>query len=94
MCNIQIIQPSFQIVLDEAHKAKGLVTKPGLDSEGTNVGIAVEKVQQVFPNARFVYATATFGTTPDDLQYIKRLGLWDEQAGFGGAEAMKFFRER
>lgn len=82
------------MVLDEAHKAKGLRVNELEERSGTNIGKAVERIQQLLPNARFVYATATFGTTPEDLRYVQRLGLWDEGAGFGGSTAMEFFNER
>lgn len=63
-------------------QGKWLKSKSFEERSGTNIGKAVERIQQLLPNARFVYATATFGTTPEDLRYVQRLGLWDEGAGF------------
>ncbi len=85
------------MVLDEGHKAKGLIVKvvdEQDESSGSSVGLAVETLQKMLPHARFVFATATIGTTPNDLRYVQRIGLWDEEAGFGGSTAMQFFIQR
>lgn len=58
----------FKVILDECHRAKGCLK--------TKTGILVQVMQERLPNARFVYVSATAATTPDELAYMERLGLW------------------
>lgn len=61
------------MILDEAHKAKNLIFNELEESSGSNVGKAVERIQSILPKARFVFATATIGTNPSDLQFVQRM---------------------
>jgi hypothetical protein len=77
------------IVFDEAHAmAKAIggegsrgLTKPSLQGQA---GLAL---QNRAPNARVLYVSATGATTPENLAYASRLGLW------GGPEAPFATRE-
>lgn len=71
------------IILDEAHaaaNAAGGVGKRGRIA-ASQQGLAVLALQNRLPNARVVYVSATGATTPENLAYANRLGLW------GGPEA-------
>lgn len=71
------------IVFDEAHamaKAIGGEGSRGL-TKPSQQGQAGLALQNRAPNARILYVSATGATTPDNLAYASRLGLW------GGPEA-------
>jgi len=36
----------------------------------------------MFPDARFVYCSATIAETPGDIEYMNRLGLWGPGTSF------------
>lgn len=67
------------IVFDECHAAKNL--DPGSKSS-TKTGEAVLKLQEMFPEARIVYASATGASEPKHLAYMTRLGLWNNDTYF------------
>ena len=73
------------IILDEAHAAANAAGDKG--SRGakkpSQQGIAVLRLQNLLPNARVVYASATGATTVANLAYATRLGIW-------GTEEMPF----
>ncbi|DBA83686.1 TPA: hypothetical protein ACH3X1_016793 [Trebouxia sp. C0004] len=63
------------IILDECHKAKNLIAKEGA---ATQTGKAVGALQDLLPNARVLYSSATGASEPNNLGYMYRLGA----AGF------------
>ncbi|WP_293680764.1 strawberry notch family protein [uncultured Phenylobacterium sp.] len=72
------------IVFDEAH-AMANAAGGGKGARGTKKasqqGMAGLALQNRLPNARVLYVSATGATTPENLAYAARLGLW------GGPEA-------
>lgn len=89
---VEWLGPDFDgvIVFDEAHAMAGAAgggkgargpKKPSLQGQA---GLAL---QNRLPNARVVYVSATGATTPENLAYACRLGLW------GGPEAPFSTRE-
>jgi hypothetical protein len=72
------------IVFDEAHAMANAVGG-GKGSRGpkkaSQQGMAGLALQNRLPNARILYVSATGATTPENLAYAARLGLW------GGPEA-------
>jgi predicted RNA methylase len=72
------------IVYDEAH-AMANAAGGGKGARGTKKasqqGLAGLALQNRLPNARILYVSATGATTPENLAYAARLGLW------GGLEA-------
>jgi hypothetical protein len=72
------------IVFDEAH-AMANAAGSGKGARGTKKpsqqGMAGLALQNRLPNARILYVSATGATTPENLAYAARLGLW------GGPEA-------
>ncbi|ODT84432.1 strawberry notch family protein [Phenylobacterium sp. SCN 70-31] len=72
------------IVFDEAH-AMANAAGGGKGARGTKKasqqGMAGLALQNRLPNARILYVSATGATTPENLAYAARLGLW------GGPEA-------
>ncbi|MBS0363377.1 MAG: strawberry notch family protein [Proteobacteria bacterium] len=72
------------IVFDEAH-AMANAAGGGRGARGTKKasqqGMAGLALQNRLPNARILYVSATGATTPENLAYAARLGLW------GGPEA-------
>lgn len=56
------------IVFDEAHKAKNL-------GQRSQMGLAVEELQNKCPNARIVYCSATGASEPANMCYMGRLGM-------------------
>lgn len=77
------------IVFDEAHamaKAIGGEGSRGL-TKPSQQGQAGLALQNRVPNARVLYVSATGATTPENLAYASRLGLW------GGSEAPFATRE-
>jgi len=78
------------IVFDEAH-AMANAAGGGKGARGTKKasqqGMAGLALQNRLPNARILYVSATGATTPENLAYAARLGLW------GGPEAPFLNRE-
>jgi len=72
------------IIFDEAHAmanaAGGAKGARGL-AKASHQGMAGLALQNRLPDARILYVSATGATTPENLAYASRLGLW------GGAEA-------
>ncbi|MBN9319060.1 MAG: strawberry notch family protein [Caulobacterales bacterium] len=72
------------IVFDEAH-AMANAAGGGKGSRGpkkaSQQGLAGLALQNRLPNARILYVSATGATTPENLAYAARLGLW------GGSDA-------
>ena len=68
---IRWLGPDFDglIVFDESHKAKNLAGK-----NPTQMGLAVEELQNKCPNARVVYCSATGASEPANMCYMERLG--------------------
>ncbi|CAM9150539.1 unnamed protein product, partial [Discosporangium mesarthrocarpum] len=71
------------IVFDEAHKAKNLYAGTG----PTKTGQAVREIQDMCPNARVVYCSATPCSQPRDMGYMVRLGLWGKGTSYPGFES-------
>lgn len=72
------------IAMDEAHGMAGGAPVKG--SRGTKKpsqkalwGI---ELQKAFPNARIVYASATGASSPENMVYLPRLGLWGKGTAF------------
>ncbi len=72
------------IVLDEAHNMKNAVRiKKARGSSGpTQKAIWGLKLQESFPKARIVYATATGASSIENFAYLERLGLWGPGTSF------------
>jgi len=72
------------IIFDEAHAmanaAGGSKGARGI-AKASHQGMAGLALQNRLPNARILYVSATGATTPENLAYAARLGLW------GGGEA-------
>ncbi|MGB3803969.1 MAG: strawberry notch family protein [Sphingopyxis granuli] len=72
------------ILLDESHSLANAA--PGASEFGDAVasqqGIAGLRLQNALPRARILYASATGATTPANLGYAARLGLWGEGSAF------------
>lgn len=72
------------IVFDEAHKAGNAVPTRG--SRGakpaSKQALAVVALQDVLPNARILYVSATGATEVSNLSYATRLGLWGKGTAF------------
>ncbi|NEX91165.1 bifunctional class I SAM-dependent methyltransferase/DEAD/DEAH box helicase [Caulobacter sp. 17J65-9] len=71
------------IIFDEAHAAANAAGGAGNRGKkaASQQGMAVLALQNLLPNARVLYVSATGATTPENLAYAARLGLW------GGPEA-------
>ncbi|KKM91616.1 hypothetical protein LCGC14_1226750, partial [marine sediment metagenome] len=71
-------------VFDEAHKMGNAIETKGArgKSKPSKVALAGIEVQQTFPNARVVYASATGATEIKNLAYAERLGLWGRGTAF------------
>ncbi|MDR3511006.1 MAG: bifunctional class I SAM-dependent methyltransferase/DEAD/DEAH box helicase [Caulobacteraceae bacterium] len=72
------------IVFDEAHamaNAAGGAKGARGPKRASQQGVAGLALQNRLPNARILYVSATGATTPENLAYAARLGLW------GGPEA-------
>ncbi len=67
------------IIFDEAHKAKNAV---GDDGEQSDAGKSVVEIQEMLPNARVLYSSATGATEPKNMGYMNRLGLWGRDTSF------------
>ena len=59
------------IIFDECHKAKNLFSTAG---KPTKTAVCVVALQEVLPNARVLYASATGASEPKNLGYMTRLG--------------------
>lgn len=72
------------IVLDEAHNMKNAVRikKARGSSKPTQKAIWGLKLQEAFPKARIVYATATGASSIENFAYLERLGLWGPGTSF------------
>ncbi|KAF2918631.1 protein FORGETTER 1 isoform X3 [Oryza sativa Japonica Group] len=68
------------LVFDECHKAKNLIPEAG--SQPTRTGKAVLEIQEMLPEARVVYCSATGASEPRNLGYMVRLGLWGDGTSF------------
>ncbi|KAK3121295.1 hypothetical protein QOZ80_8BG0650290 [Eleusine coracana subsp. coracana] len=68
------------LVFDECHKAKNLIPEAG--SQPTRTGKAVLEIQEMLPQARVVYCSATGASEPRNLGYMVRLGLWGDGTSF------------
>ena len=78
------------IVFDEAHKAKNLAATPP-----TQVGRAVESLQNTLRCARIVYASATGASEAAHMCYMTRLGLWGDKCDFADFRSfLKFVEKR
>lgn len=72
------------IVFDESHmmaNVEGKKTKRGTSAGAKLAKIAV-KLQELLPNARVLYASATGATEVSHLACLPRLGLWGEGTSF------------
>lgn len=77
------------LVFDESHQMKNAVESEmftdvakGETVEGSLQGQMGVSLKKAFPNARIVNASATSATTPVNLGYLTRMGLWGEGTGF------------
>ncbi|OEL13043.1 Protein strawberry notch-like protein 1, partial [Dichanthelium oligosanthes] len=68
------------LVFDECHKAKNLIPEAGC--QPTRTGKAVLEIQEMLPQARVVYCSATGASEPRNLGYMVRLGLWGDGTSF------------
>lgn len=68
------------IVFDECHKAKNLC--PTGSSKPTKTGLTALEIQNLLPNARVVYASATGASEPRNMAYMVRLGMWGQGTPF------------
>ena len=67
------------ILLDECHKAKNL----GVGTSGASkTATAVVTLQESLPGARVVYCSATGVSSPADMAYLTRLGVWGAGTAF------------
>ncbi|CAM9112303.1 unnamed protein product [Choristocarpus tenellus] len=60
------------IVFDEGHKAKNLYHH----QQPSKMGLRVKQLQEMCPNARVVYCSATPCSEPRNMAYMTRVGLW------------------
>lgn len=72
------------IAFDEAHNMGNLIPMKGSrgKKKPSQKAIAGDKLQQVLPNARVAYVSATGATNIENLSYASRLGLWGEGTSF------------
>lgn len=72
------------IVFDEAHNMSNATGKQGTfgKSKASAKALAAIDLQNTFPNARIVYATATGATEVSNYAYLQRLGLWGKGTAF------------
>lgn len=74
------------IVFDESHAMKNSVVTGigGVTSadDGTQAGKMGLKLDEMLPNARIVYVSATAATVPRNMGYMGRLGLWGAGSPF------------
>lgn len=78
------------VVYDESHSMKnafgGAFGGDAKEAAGTQTGAMGIEMQsdQLWPDARFVYVSATAATEGRHLGYMQRLGLWGEGSPFSG----------
>lgn len=76
------------IIYDEAHIMNNIIPKRG--SRGNNKpsvrAIESNKIQEMLPNARVVYMSATGASEVNDLCFASRLGLWGKGTSFTSAQ--------
>lgn len=72
------------IVFDEAHNMANSVSQKGKrgKSKPSQKALSGIKLQDAFPKARIVYASATGASKVSDYAYLTRLGLWGEGTAF------------
>jgi hypothetical protein len=72
------------IVFDEAHNMANSIASEGKrgKQKAAQMALAGIKLQEAFPQARIVYASATGATKISDYAYLTRLGLWGEGTAF------------
>lgn len=72
------------IVLDESHALGNAAPAPSEfgDATASQQGIAGLRLQNALPRARILYVSATGATTPANLGYAHRLGLWGVGTAF------------
>ena len=75
------------ICFDEAHNMANAAGKQGKrgSTKPAAKALAGIKLQQMFPKARVVYASATGATDISDYAYLERLGLWGPGTAFHNA---------
>jgi hypothetical protein len=76
------------IVFDEAHNmGNARDSGEGLDrKKASEMGRAGVELQNLLPNARIVYASATGATEVHNLAYLTRLGLWGKGTAFSNVD--------
>lgn len=72
------------IVFDEAHNMGNAIPIKGKrgKKQPSKKALAGIKLQETFPNARVVYASATGATDISQYAYLERLGLWGKGTAF------------
>lgn len=72
------------IAFDEAHNMGNAVGQKGKrgKTKPSQKALAGIKLQEMFPNARIVYASATGATDVSNYAYLQRLGLWGKGTAF------------
>ena len=70
------------IIFDESHRARKYNPDKNIESNHFSMGSAVFKLQEEFPNARVIYASATMACDPNHLAHMNRLGLWGKDYPF------------
>jgi len=73
------------IILDEAHEAGNLLGIGG--SPPSKQAMTVEALQDLVPDARVVYVSATGASRVENLAYCQRLGLWGPGTPFTNAKS-------
>jgi hypothetical protein len=90
-CNAQMVEWAGKefdgvIVFDEAHKMKNAVgsNRGGRASSasGTDRGLMGLELKRMFPKARILNMSATGATTPRNMGYHSRMGLWGHGSAF------------
>lgn len=74
------------IIFDESHAMKNSITT-GIGGQadadaGTLVGKMAMGLDELLPNARIVYVSATAATVPRNMGYMGRLGMWGPGSPF------------
>lgn len=75
------------IVFDESHEMANSIMQRGLrgSKKPSAQAMAGIKLQQLLPNAKVIYSSATGATEVSNLVYAQRLGLWGDGTPFGNA---------
>ncbi len=68
------------IALDEAHIANNVLGK-GIGGP-SKVAETIRELQELMPNARIVYVSATGASEVESLAYMERLGMWGKDTQF------------